>query len=117
MPKQTVNPKDLSNEELEYVIKTGKLPNKYTDSTPASTLAPSFSPRNNGATAKISTSLNDNISSQYDSSLPAATYSRLGHSALRNSPPRSSAVESKTYSIRNESTGRSLSPAERPSLM
>jgi hypothetical protein len=27
MPK--INPKDLTNEELEYIIKTGKLPQKY----------------------------------------------------------------------------------------
>ena len=28
MPRQ-INPKDLTNEELEYVIKTGKVPPKY----------------------------------------------------------------------------------------
>jgi len=28
MPRP-INPKDLTNEELEYVIKTGKIPPKY----------------------------------------------------------------------------------------
>lgn len=27
---EKINPKDMSNEELEYIIKTGKLPPKYT---------------------------------------------------------------------------------------
>ena len=61
MPRQ-INPKDLTNEELEYVIKTGKVPPKYlkqyqpntltstttnsnTIGTPRQTLAPKMSPR------------------------------------------------------------------------
>ena len=63
MPRQ-INPKDLTNEELEYVIKTGKVPPKYLSSfkttpipasvgstatpsigTPRQTLAPRMSPR------------------------------------------------------------------------
>ena len=28
-----INPKDLTNEELEYVIKTGKIPPKYAMAT------------------------------------------------------------------------------------
>ena len=31
-----INPKDLTNEELEYVIKTGKIPPKYLSSKSAS---------------------------------------------------------------------------------
>ena len=31
-----INPKDLTNEELEYVIKTGKIPPKFLSSKPAS---------------------------------------------------------------------------------
>ena len=62
MPRQ-INPKDLTNEELEYVIKTGKVPPKYlsfkghapnasvgsagapSNGTPRQTLAPRMSPR------------------------------------------------------------------------
>ncbi len=29
-PTEKINPKEMSNEELEYIIKTGKLPPKYT---------------------------------------------------------------------------------------
>jgi hypothetical protein len=32
MPK--INPKDLSNEELEFIIKTGKLPPKFNNQPP-----------------------------------------------------------------------------------
>ena len=34
MPK--INPKNLTNEELEYVIKTGKMPPQYQSSRPGS---------------------------------------------------------------------------------
>ena len=62
MPRQ-INPKDLTNEELEYVIKTGKVPPQYlafkphaptasmgsagapSNGTPKQTLAPRMSPR------------------------------------------------------------------------
>lgn len=62
MPRQ-INPKDLTNEELEYVIKTGKVPPQYlafkphaptaptgsagapSNGAPKQTLAPKMSPR------------------------------------------------------------------------